>query len=76
MSIPVIFGAGLLQLLDLLEAPEAVDWGLLAAATALAGVSAYACIALFIGFIERIGLMPFVIYRLVLGAALVGLWWR
>ena len=37
----------------------------------VAGVSAYATIALFLGLLDRIGLMPFVIYRLALGGALV-----
>lgn len=76
MSIPVILGATLLQLLAALEAPLEVDWIIVALATIVAALSAYACIALFMRLIERVGMMPFVIYRLFLGAFLVTLWWR
>jgi len=38
----------------------------------VAGLSAYATIAVFLGILERIGLMPFVWYRLALGCGLVG----
>ncbi len=75
MSIPVIAGAALLKLLELLETPLAVNWSLLAVATGLAALSAYSCIALFLRLIERIGMMPFVVYRLILGVVLVAVWW-
>ncbi len=75
MSIPVIAGAALLKVLELLETPLAVDWSLLAVATGLAALSAYSCIALFLRLIERIGMMPCVVYRLILGAVLVAVWW-
>ena len=42
----------------------------LALGAAIAGLSAYACIRLFIALIERMGLMPYVYYRLALGATL------
>lgn len=76
MAIPVILGAALLQLLSLLEAPGEVDWLILGIGTGVAAVSAYTCIALFLALIDRIGMLPFVVYRLVLGAILVALWWR
>jgi len=37
----------------------------------VAGLSAYATIALFLGILDRIGLMPFVWYRLILGCGLL-----
>lgn len=37
----------------------------------LSGISALLCIHLFLGAINRMGLMPFVIYRLALGVALL-----
>ena len=70
LSIPVIAGASLLLILDLLQA-EAVDWWLLLYATLVSAVVAYACIHYFLKFINTIGFMPFVIYRLVLGMALL-----
>ena len=76
MSIPIILGASLLQFVALVDAAEPVAWGGMGLATVAAGLSAYACIALFLTVIERIGMMPFVIYRLLLGGVLVVLWWR
>ena len=71
LSIPVILGAGLLATLDLLADTAAVDWSALAYGALFSFVSAYACIALFLNFINRIGMTPFVIYRLLLGAILI-----
>jgi undecaprenyl-diphosphatase len=34
-------------------------------------IFAYGTISLFMGLVERVGLMPFVIYRLILGALLL-----
>jgi len=71
LSIPVILGAGLLATLDLLQANEAVDWSALFYGAAFSFVSAYLCIYLFLSWISRIGMLPFVIYRLLLGAVLL-----
>jgi undecaprenyl-diphosphatase len=43
----------------------------LVTAMLIAGISAYATIAVFLGILDRAGLMPFVVYRLVLGCGLV-----
>lgn len=74
LSIPVIFGAGLLKSLELSQLEQA-PWGMLGLATMVAALSAYACIAVFLRLIERVGMMPFVIYRVLLGAALLLFWW-
>lgn len=71
LSIPVILGAALLSTLDLLSAQQAVDWGAILLGAALSFVSAYACIYLFLAWISRIGMLPFVIYRLALGIILL-----
>ncbi len=71
LSIPTIAGAGFLTALDLLDTPQAVQWLDLAAGSGLAFVSAYACIHLFVRLVERIGMTPFVVYRLLLGGVLV-----
>jgi undecaprenyl-diphosphatase len=47
----------------------------LALAALVAGVAAYTCIALFLRVFDRIGLMPFVWYRLALGSVLVVMAW-
>ena len=71
LSIPVIAGAAVLAMLDLTSSPTAVNWPLLMTALGVAGVVAYFTIALFIRFVERVGMMPFVVYRLLLGGALL-----
>ena len=71
LSIPVILGAGLLATWDLLQAKEAVDWAALFYGAAFSFVSAYLCIYLFLSWISRIGMLPFVIYRILLGALLL-----
>lgn len=71
LSIPLIGAAGLLQGLKAIEAGAATDWVSLGAGTAVAAVSAYICIHFFLKLIERIGMLPFVIYRMVLGGAIL-----
>ena len=71
LSIPAILGAGVLELASLLGERQAVNWPQLGMGVAIAGASAYACIHFFLKLIERTGMMPYVVYRLVLGGALV-----
>lgn len=71
LSIPTILGAGLFAVKDLLEEQAAVDWSALLYGVGFSFVSAYLCIFLFLSWISRIGMLPFVIYRLLLGAVLI-----
>ena len=73
LSIPVIVLAGGLEILHLAGAAVPVDWGALIMGALLSGISAYLCIHFFLVFIKRIGMQPFVVYRLVLGVALLWL---
>ena len=75
LSIPTIAGAGLLATADLLGAGHDVDWAVLGLGALLSGLAAYACISAFIALVERTGMLPYVIYRLALGAALVGVYY-
>lgn len=75
LSIPLILAAGLLKTLELIEQGGATDWSAIAVGTGLSFVSAVVCIHLFLTFLERLGLMPFVIYRLILGALLFVMLW-
>ena len=74
LSIPVIAGAGVLKAWQLVNAEVAVDWRLLAMGAAVSGVMAYLCIATFLRLLDRLGMMPFVYYRIVLAVALYALW--
>jgi len=71
LSIPAIALAGAWKALQLLSAPAPVDWALFALGVGVAGISAYACIRVFLALVARIGMTPFVIYRLALGVALL-----
>ncbi|NND59002.1 MAG: undecaprenyl-diphosphate phosphatase [Gammaproteobacteria bacterium] len=71
LSIPIIVLASGLKLLELLTAEAAVDWVVIAVGLVVAALSAYFCIALFLRFLERTGMAPFAIYRLILAAILI-----
>jgi undecaprenyl-diphosphatase len=73
LSIPVIFLAGSLKTLELVNSIQKTDWFALGTGVILSAFSAYLCIHLFLKLIEKIGMWPFVIYRLVLGALLFSL---
>lgn len=72
LSIPVIVLAGGLELIELLRDPAPVAWGMLAGATLIAALTALATIHLFLRWLERIGMAPFAIYRVLLGVLLLG----
>lgn len=71
LSIPIIALAGGYHSLKLVVSDTSVAWGTIGLGTAVAFVSAYACIHYFLLFVERVGMMPFVIYRLLLGVGLL-----
>lgn len=76
LSIPVIFLAGALEVRGLLAQGASVDWGMVALGTVVSGVSAYLCIHYFLQFIRRVGMQPFVVYRVLLGLFLFAIFWR
>ncbi|MBE0491205.1 MAG: undecaprenyl-diphosphate phosphatase [Sulfurospirillum sp.] len=67
LSIPVIVLAGGLKCLELLQSQIIVHWGELLSAVFLSGLSAYLCIVLFLRLISKSSMIPFVIYRFLLG---------
>ncbi len=74
LSIPVIASAGLLKAWELAAEGEAVDPLLMLLGTAVSAITAYACIALFLRLLDRIGMMPFVYYRILLAGILYWIW--
>jgi len=70
LAIPVIALAGALEATKAWASDAPVDWGATATAAVVAAASAYACIHAFLKLVERVGMLPFVLYRLLLGAAL------
>ena len=73
LSMPLIFASGFLQTLDLMQSSLVIDWMALILAVILSAVSAGLCIHYFLKLIDGIGMLPFVIYRLLLGAFLIAL---
>ena len=74
MSIPIIGVAGLFALIKLLggeEGPASLSDGLIVAG--LSFITAYAAIAIFMRWVSRIGMFPFMLYRVVAGFGLL-LW--
>ncbi|MEZ5541277.1 MAG: undecaprenyl-diphosphate phosphatase [Pseudomonadota bacterium] len=70
LSIPLIMMAGGYETLRLLEQAGPVDWQAILLGSGVSAVSAWLCIHYFLKLIERIGMQPFVVYRLLLGAVL------
>jgi len=75
LSIPVIVLAGGSKTVELLQADTPAHWGALILGAALSALSAYLCIHLFLKLLERIGMLPFVVYRLALGLVLFWVFW-
>ncbi len=72
LAIPIIAASGLLRGIQLLQTDtESVEWLVLLYAIFISAVVAYLCIHYFLQLIERIGFLPFVIYRVLLGIALI-----
>ena len=71
LSVPIILGAATLKMNDLIEATESVAWDTILVGVIVSFLSAYLCIRLFLTWVQRIGLLPFVAYRLALGMILL-----
>ena len=71
LSIPVIVLAGGVETLDYLKVASINDINDLIIGALISAVSAYLCIHYFLMLLERIGMTPFVIYRLLLGIVLL-----
>ena len=70
LSIPVIILSALLMTLDLAASPHRIDWLGLLLGFVISAIAAYATISMFIRLVDRVGMLPFVLYRLLLGGLL------
>ena len=70
LAIPVIILSGGYKGLQLIGEADAVVWGDIFLGIGLSAVTAFACIHFFLALVNRIGMMPFVWYRLILGGYL------
>jgi undecaprenyl-diphosphatase len=76
MMIPVVFGAGLLQLLDVMD--EGISDGavlMMAAGFLAAAITGYICIAFLINFLARRSVRSFAVYCWLFGAACLLVAW-
>ena len=73
LAIPTILMSAALVTKDLIESDAAIDWTALGLGVVLSFIAALTTIHYFLRFIERMGMKPFVIYRLLLGVGIVGI---
>ena len=71
MAIPAIAGASFIKLFDLSSGTSEVQWSNIVVGIMTSGIAAFACITIFLQLIDRIGFLPFVVYRLFLGGLLL-----
>jgi len=71
LAIPVVAAAGGYGALRVATGDASIDWLQFMLAMVFAGLSGWLCIAAFLALLKRVGLLPFVIYRLLLGLVLL-----
>jgi len=71
LAVPVILAAGSLKTWELLTLPDVTPWGPVLLGAVVSGIAAYSCIHWFLKLVERVGMLPFVIYRIVLAVVLL-----
>ena len=75
LSIPVIAAAGIYGLMRVATGQAVVDWSGFVIGVTVSALAGWACIAAFLALVRRVGLLPFIIYRLLLGAVLLLWFW-
>ncbi|MCY3859882.1 MAG: undecaprenyl-diphosphate phosphatase [Gammaproteobacteria bacterium] len=75
LAIPVISGAFALTIYDLTQLDASFDILRFGIGFIVAALSAYLCIDFFLKVIERVGMWPFVVYRLAIGVLLGLMLW-
>ncbi|HUV22177.1 MAG TPA: undecaprenyl-diphosphate phosphatase [Gammaproteobacteria bacterium] len=67
LAMPIIFASGVLQTIRMVTEVNPIGWGELALGILLSAASAGLCIHYFLRLVERTGMLPYVIYRVLLG---------
>lgn len=73
LAIPITAAVGAYGALRVAMGEAGIDWFEFGLAVGFSGLAGFFCIAAFLALLRRIGLLPFVIYRLALGCVLVWL---
>lgn len=71
MAVPIILAAGLYESITLIQTSTIVDIKNFILTAFLSAISAFFAIHIFLKFIDKLGMLPFVMYRVVLGIVLV-----
>ncbi len=71
LAVPGTALAALLECWKMSRAAEAVDWRPVVLGIVVAAVSGFLCIHFLLRFIQRIGMLPFALYRLILAGVIV-----
>jgi len=71
LAIPTILAASLYGGYRSLQYDVVINWGLTLGVVACSAIVAFLCIHWFIKFVSKIGMLPFVIYRILLGVILL-----
>lgn len=74
LAIPIIAASGLLEAFTLIFSQQASQWGMLLYAIVVSALVSYLCIHYFLRLIDRVGFMPFVIYRVIMGFTLLAIY--
>ena len=73
LAIPVIVAAGTYGAVRVAAGDAEIDWLQFVLAVAVAALAGWLCIAAFLALLKRVGLLPFILYRLALGVVLLWL---
>jgi undecaprenyl-diphosphatase len=73
LAIPIIAAAGSYGAMRVANGQAPIDWLQFGLAVGFAALAGWACIAGFLALLRRVGLFPFVLYRLALGCTLLWL---
>jgi len=73
LAVPAISLPGLLKGGELLASGQAVAWDLLAIGVVVSALVAFWCMNWFMWFVQTVGMLPFVIYRILLAIVIVAI---
>lgn len=71
LAIPAIALPGLLKTRELVSSHTLVQWDVLVVGVIVSAIIALLCMRLFMRFVERVGMLPFVYYRIALAIAII-----
>ena len=71
LAIPVIILAGGFETVHWFSDPDSTPWHILVIGALVAGLFAFLCIDIFLKLVERVGMLPFALYRLLLGVLII-----